>query len=64
MTVRKELLDAVVRKHYNEIADPTGVDGAQMWDSKWWMPLWGCDTLQTMLEDLEYILRNSADTEE
>ena len=55
----KELLDAIVRKHYNEIADPTGVDGAQMWNGKWWMPLWGCDTLQTMLEDFEYTLRAS-----
>lgn len=49
----KKLLDAVVCKHYNEITDPTGVDGAQMWNGRWWMPLWGCDTLQTMLEDLQ-----------
>ena len=49
-----ELLAAVAQKHYNPISDPTGVDGAQMWNGQWWMPLWGCDTLDSMLDDMAY----------
>ena len=49
-----ELLAAVVRKHYNPIEDPKGCDGAQMWNGQWWMPLWGCDTLDNMLDDMAY----------
>ena|SRR3990172_55888 len=48
------LLAAVAQKHYNPISDPTGVDGAQMWNGQWWMPLWGCDTLDSMLDDMAY----------
>lgn len=49
-----EVLAAVVRKHYNAIGDPKGADGAQMWNGQWWMPLWGCDTLDNMLDDIAY----------
>ena len=52
--VSAELLAAVVQKHYSPISDPTGVDGAQMWDGRWWMPLGGCDTLDSMLGDMAY----------
>ena len=51
-----ELLAAVVRKHYNPIEDPKGVDGPQMWNCQWWMPLWGCDTLENMLDDMAYAI--------
>lgn len=51
-----ELLAAVVRKHYNQIEDPKGCDGAQMWNDQWWMPLWGCDTLDYMLDDMAYAI--------
>lgn len=50
------LLAAVVRKHYNPIEDPKGCDGAQMWNGQWWMPLWGCDTLDNMLDDMAYAI--------
>jgi len=49
-----ELLAAVARKHYNQIEDPKGCDGAQMWNCQWWMPLTGCDTLSNMLDDMAY----------
>ncbi len=50
------LLAAVVRRHYNAIENPKGVDGAQMWNGQWWMPLWGCDTLDQMLADMAYAI--------
>ena len=51
-----ELLAGIVRKHYDQIEDPKGADGAQMWNGQWWMPLWGCDTLDNMLADMAYAI--------
>ena len=28
-------------------------EGAQLIDDKWYMPLWGCDTIQNILDDVE-----------
>jgi len=53
-----EVLAAVVRKHYNQIENPKDVDGAQMWNGQWWMPLWGCDTLDHMLDDMAYAIEH------
>jgi hypothetical protein len=52
------VLAAVVRKHYNPIENPQGVDGAQMRNGQWWMPLWGCDTLDNMLDDIAYAIEH------
>lgn len=54
-----DLLSNVISKHYEEITDPSHVDeiaGAQMWNGKWWTPLWGCDTLSNMFDDLVYVM--------
>ena len=45
-------MDALVKRHYVAIGNPKGVDGAQMWEGKWWAPLWGCDTLSALLNDI------------
>ena len=58
----RELLAAVVRKHYNPIEDPKGCDGAQMWNGQWWMPLWGCDTLDNMRDDMAYAIELQSST--
>ena len=45
----------VVRKNYILIEDLSAikdVDGAQMWDGQWWMPIFGCDTLDNLIDDL------------
>lgn len=43
---------AIVDRHYYQVKDPSGVDGAQVWDGRWWAPIWGCDTLAAMLDDM------------
>ena len=45
-------MDNLVKRHYVAIDDPKGVDGAQMWEGKWWAPLWGCDTLGALLNEI------------
>jgi len=27
--------------------------GEQMWGGKWWRPVWGCDTLEVLLDAVE-----------
>lgn len=49
----EKLLCEVVRKHYVPIADPKECAGAQLLDGEWRMPVYGCDTLQNMLDDLK-----------
>ena len=39
-----------VRRHYEPIENPKDVDGAQMWNGQWWLPIWGCDTLDHIVD--------------
>lgn len=49
--MNKEIIDDIVRKHFIPIDHPY-MEGSQMWNKQWWMPLTGCDTLQNLVEDL------------
>ena len=53
---RSVWLAAVVQKHYQPITGAEAIKcaGAQQMDGQWWMPLWGCDTLDHLLEDVDY----------
>jgi hypothetical protein len=50
--MNKEIINGIVRKHFVPIDHPEDCEGSQLWDSQWWMPLTGCDTLQNLVEDL------------
>jgi hypothetical protein len=50
-------LSAVVLRHYEPIADADAIRacaGAQQLNGKWYMPIWGCDTLAHLIEDIEH----------
>lgn len=56
-------LAAVVRKHYQPINDAKAIrecDGAQQLNGQWYMPLWGCDTLANLIEDIEHAAAKAA----
>lgn len=49
-------IENIVKRSYeliSDTADVKNVDGAQMWEGQWWMPLWGCDTLDHLVDDLK-----------
>lgn len=52
----EELLATVAKKHYDQVTMVKDVDGAQMWNGRWWAPIWGCDTLGNLLDDLEHAI--------
>jgi hypothetical protein len=53
----KRLIERAVLKNYEELkTSPIGIDGAMQWKSKWYAPMWGCDTLEHLIDDLEYEL--------
>lgn len=56
-------LAAVVLKHYQSINDEKAIregDGAQQLNGQWYMPLFGCDTLANLIEDIEYAAAKAA----
>jgi len=53
----KNIIDTLVSSHYEHIEAPLNVDGEQFYNGSWWAPIDGCDTLQSMMEDLECILK-------
>lgn len=59
---RSAWLAAVVQKHYQPITGSEAIkcDGAQQMNGQWWMPLWGCDTLDHLLEDVDYAAAKAA----
>ena len=46
---------ALVRAAY-EPSDGRG-DGDQMWRVQWWRPKWGCDTLDHLLDHVQWHLQ-------
>jgi len=53
-TPSKEAIEELIRKHYTPVIQPG--EGAQMFDGQWWMPKWGCDTLEHLIEDFQAAL--------
>lgn len=47
-----ERLEKIVRRSYEITENPQDVEGAQMWRGQWWAPIWGCDTLDHILDDV------------
>lgn len=48
-------IENIVKRNYKLVtgaADVKDIDGAQMWKGQWWMPYWGCDTLDHLIDDL------------
>lgn len=48
-------IEDIVKRSYEQVKDSASVkniDGAQMWQGQWWMPLWGCDTLDHLVDAL------------
>jgi len=54
----KEKILRVVYKNYfvidNEV-DVGSIEGAQMFEGLWLAPVWGCDTLQKLIDDISEI---------
>jgi hypothetical protein len=54
----KEKLIRSVLKSYEPIdkdVDISLIDGAQLFEGRWMMPVWGCDTLQKLIDDISEI---------
>lgn len=47
--IREKVKSAILR-NFDEVSDPP-VDG-QMVDGKWYAPIWGCDTLDSIIDDV------------
>jgi hypothetical protein len=52
----RDLIESVVRKHYELTDDPVNIDGTQLWRGKWYSPVEGCDTLEAIVDDLVYAI--------
>jgi hypothetical protein len=55
----KEKLIRVVLKSYEPIdkdVDISLIDGAQLFEGRWMMPSFGCDTLQKLIDDINALL--------
>ena len=56
---KKSRLIDLVLKNYSVIdkdVDISLVEGAQLFEGCWMIPVWGCDTLQKLIDDIEWIL--------
>jgi hypothetical protein len=52
---KSRLID-IVLKNYSVIDKDVEVglvDGAQLFEGRWMMPTWGCDTLKKLIDDIE-----------
>jgi hypothetical protein len=47
-----------------EKSDGTLIEGAQMVNGEWWNPVWGCDSLQIILENAYYMMQSTEDNPE
>jgi hypothetical protein len=53
---KKSRLIDIVLKNYSVIDKDVAVelvDGAQLFEGRWMMPTWGCDTLQKLIDEIE-----------
>ena len=54
MAKKSRLID-IVLKNYEVIdkdVDISLIDGAQLFEGRWMMPVWGCDTLQKLIDEI------------
>jgi hypothetical protein len=54
--MKKEEIKKLVLKNFELIEKQDGFiycDDAQLIDGEWYLPLWGCDTIQNILDDIE-----------
>ena len=56
-TMKEKLIRAVLKSYepIDEHADMREIDGAQLFEGRWMMPVWGCDTLQKLIDDISEI---------
>ncbi len=45
------LVSLLLRRGYYPVAPECAGDGAQLINGQWYMPRWGCDTLQYAIEE-------------
>jgi hypothetical protein len=55
--MKEKLIRAVLKSYepIDENADMREIDGAQLFEGRWLMPTWGCDTLQKLIDDIKEI---------
>lgn len=53
--MNKNEIEKLIMKNFELIVkgEDTGCEGSQLIDGKWYMPLWGCDTIQNILDEIE-----------
>jgi hypothetical protein len=56
--MKNEILKKIFKKNYELIIPPEKhkYKDIQFVDGQWWFPVWGCDTMDHLLTDLEYVL--------
>lgn len=59
---RSEWLNILVNKNYLvSNLESIECDGAQQIDGEWYIPLLGCDTLDHLLDDIDYAFKKEID---